>query len=90
MRDGSRRLLVATPMAARGIDLEACSHVYLFDVPPTAEDYLHAAGRCGRFGRSGTATVLCADKELFALRRIGNALRVDFEDVRRGGRGRSV
>ncbi|EOD30043.1 ATP-dependent RNA helicase [Emiliania huxleyi CCMP1516] len=78
---GSRRLLLSTPLGARGLDIPECSHVYLFDLPSSAEDYLHAAGRSGRIGNSGTATVLCAEKELFRLRRIGNALGIDFEDA---------
>ncbi|EOD30297.1 hypothetical protein EMIHUDRAFT_456640 [Emiliania huxleyi CCMP1516] len=81
LRDGSRRLLLSTPLGARGLDIPECSHVYLFDLPSSAEDYLHAAGRSGRIGNSGTATVLCAEKELFRLRRIGNALGIDFEDA---------
>jgi len=81
LRDGSRRLLLSTPLGARGLDIPECSHVYLFDLPSSAEDYLHAAGRSGRIGNSGTATVLCAEKELFRLRRIGNTLGIDFEDA---------
>ena len=58
LRERSRRLLVATPLGARGLDIPHCSHVYLFDVPGTADDYVHAAGRCGRMGLPGTVTVL--------------------------------
>ena len=81
VRAGSRKILVATPMAARGLDFEQCSHIFLFDIPATAEDYLHAAGRCGRFGRRGRVNVLCSKKETFVLNRVGNALGITFEQV---------
>lgn len=81
LRDGTRPVLVTTAMAARGLDIPECSHVYLFDMPATAEDYLHAAGRSGRIGRPGQVTVLCAERERFVLRRIGNALSLEFEDI---------
>jgi superfamily II DNA/RNA helicase len=86
LRDGTRRVMVTTPMAARGLDIPDCSHVYLFDLPDTAEAYLHAAGRSGRIGRPGRVTVLCAEQERFVLRRFGNALGVDFEEAGVGRR----
>ena len=78
-------MLVATQLAARGLDVPECSHVFLFDVPDSAEDYLHAAGRTARIGRSGRVTVLLAEKERFVLQRIANALGIEFEDAVNGG-----
>ena len=52
-RDGDHRILLATDMAARGLDVPDTSHVIMFDMPPTAESYLHRAGRTGRMGRPG-------------------------------------
>jgi superfamily II DNA/RNA helicase len=51
-------LLVASDVAARGLDIPAVSHVFNFDVPTHAEDYIHRIGRTGRAGRSGTAITL--------------------------------
>ncbi|MDM8560604.1 DEAD/DEAH box helicase [Candidatus Parabeggiatoa sp. HSG14] len=55
MRRGKLRLLVATDVAARGIDLTSVSHVINFDLPRFAEDYVHRIGRTGRAGANGTA-----------------------------------
>ncbi|SDE66012.1 Superfamily II DNA and RNA helicase [Paracoccus isoporae] len=54
-RDGSLRFLVASDVAARGLDIPAVSHVFNFDLPSHAEDYVHRIGRTGRAGRQGTA-----------------------------------
>ena len=53
-------LLVATDVAARGLDIPAVSHVFNFDVPTHADDYVHRIGRTGRAGRSGVAVTLAA------------------------------
>jgi superfamily II DNA/RNA helicase len=54
-RDGQLQLLVASDVAARGLDIPDVSHVFNFDVPIHAEDYVHRIGRTGRAGRSGAA-----------------------------------
>jgi len=54
------QLLIASDVAARGLDIPAVSHVFNFDVPSHAEDYVHRIGRTGRAGRSGTAVTLAA------------------------------
>ncbi|WP_390908613.1 DEAD/DEAH box helicase [Paracoccus broussonetiae] len=54
-RDGKLRFLVASDVAARGLDIPAVSHVINFDLPSHAEDYVHRIGRTGRAGRKGTA-----------------------------------
>jgi superfamily II DNA/RNA helicase len=51
-RDGTLRFLVASDVAARGLDIPAVSHVFNFDVPSHAEDYVHRIGRTGRAGRT--------------------------------------
>ena len=55
MRRGKIRLLVATDVAARGLDVTGISHVINFDLPRFAEDYVHRIGRTGRDGESGIA-----------------------------------
>ncbi|WP_323007615.1 DEAD/DEAH box helicase [Pseudorhodobacter sp.] len=57
-RDGSVHLLVASDVAARGLDIPAVSHVFNFDVPSHPEDYVHRIGRTGRAGREGKAFTL--------------------------------
>ncbi len=57
-REGKLRILVASDVAARGLDVPAVSHVFNFDVPSHAEDYVHRIGRTGRAGRKGAAFTL--------------------------------
>jgi superfamily II DNA/RNA helicase len=57
-RKGQLALLVASDVAARGLDIPEVSHIFNFDVPTHAEDYVHRIGRTGRAGRSGTAITL--------------------------------
>ena len=57
------RILVATDIAARGLDIPAVTHVFNFDVPSHAEDYVHRIGRTGRAGRSGTAIMICTGRD---------------------------
>ncbi|MEL6168000.1 MAG: DEAD/DEAH box helicase [Pseudomonadota bacterium] len=69
-RDGEIRFLVASDVAARGLDIPSVSHVFNYDVPGHAEDYVHRIGRTGRAGRSGTAMMICEgrdDKNLAAI-----------------------
>lgn len=60
LRNGKCKILVATDVAARGLDVPALSHVINYDLPRQTEDYVHRIGRCGRAGRSGVAISLCS------------------------------
>ncbi|MBV2360586.1 DEAD/DEAH box helicase [Thalassococcus sp. CAU 1522] len=62
-RAGDLRLLVASDVAARGLDIPAVSHVFNFDVPSHAEDYVHRIGRTGRAGREGKAFTIVVPKD---------------------------
>ncbi len=62
-RDGKLRFLVASDVAARGLDIPNVSHVFNFDVPSHSEDYVHRIGRTGRAGRSGTAMMISTPKD---------------------------
>ncbi|GFE48540.1 DEAD/DEAH box helicase [Roseobacter cerasinus] len=62
-RDGSLRFLVASDVAARGLDVPSVSHVFNFDVPSHAEDYVHRIGRTGRAGRDGKAVMICIPRD---------------------------
>ncbi|MCW8959825.1 MAG: DEAD/DEAH box helicase [Gammaproteobacteria bacterium] len=70
MRRGQCRVLVATDVAARGIDIKGLSHVFNFDLPMAAEDYIHRIGRTGRGGASGTALSLVGPQEWDKVARI--------------------
>ena len=70
MRRGKIRLLVATDVAARGIDVAGISHIINFDLPRCAEDYVHRIGRTGRAGASGIAISFASFKETNELCRI--------------------
>ncbi|KAA2235353.1 DEAD/DEAH box helicase [Salinarimonas soli] len=66
-RSGETPLLVASDVAARGLDIPAVSHVFNFDVPHHAEDYVHRIGRTGRAGRTGTAYTIVGPGDEKAL-----------------------
>ncbi|MEO1766167.1 DEAD/DEAH box helicase [Thiobacter aerophilum] len=70
LRRGTTQILVATDVAARGIDVAGISHVINFEPPRQAEDYVHRIGRTGRAGRSGVAITLAAPEERRMIREI--------------------
>jgi ATP-dependent RNA helicase RhlE len=69
-RDGRTRVLVATDIAARGLDIDAVSHVINYDVPSTPEDYVHRIGRTGRAGNHGRAISIVAPVDELSMRAI--------------------
>jgi ATP-dependent RNA helicase RhlE len=69
-RDGSIRVLVATDIAQRGLDINGISHVINYDVPQQAEDYVHRIGRTGRAAASGDAVTFMAPDEIAMVRTI--------------------
>lgn len=77
-------MLVSTDIASRGFDLPQTSHIYNFDLPKTATDYLHRAGRTGRepFSRleCGVTTLITED-EYFVLQRFQNELKFHCDEV---------
>jgi ATP-dependent RNA helicase RhlE len=73
-KDGRFRVLVATDIVARGIDVEALGHVINFDVPAVPEDYIHRVGRTARAEATGTAFTLVAPEDEEDVRRIERAL----------------
>lgn len=70
MKRGKIRLLVATDVAARGLDVTGITHVINYDLPKNAEDYVHRIGRTGRAGASGIAISFASGKEVDSLRSI--------------------
>jgi ATP-dependent RNA helicase RhlE len=73
-KEGKLRVLVATDIAARGIDVEALGHVVNFDVPPAPEDYIHRVGRTGRAEMMGEAFTFVSPEEEEELRSIERAI----------------
>jgi ATP-dependent RNA helicase RhlE len=71
---GKVRVLVATDIAARGIDIDELSHVVNFDVPTVADDYIHRAGRTARAGAVGEAVTFVAPDEMGDLKAIERAI----------------
>jgi ATP-dependent RNA helicase RhlE len=80
-RDGRIKLLVATDIAARGIDVSGVSHVFNFELPNVPEQYVHRIGRTARAGAEGVAISFVADDERAYLKAIERATRVRLEMV---------
>jgi ATP-dependent RNA helicase RhlE len=78
-RDGSFQILVATDIAARGIDVSQISHVINYDIPDTAEAYIHRIGRTGRAARSGDAFTLVTSDDVAMVRTIERTLGAPLE-----------
>jgi superfamily II DNA/RNA helicase len=81
LRKGEIDILIATDVAARGIDVAGISMVVNFDLPKFAEDYIHRIGRTGRAGRSGRAISLVGKNDFQPLTRIRRLYKVDFETL---------
>ena len=75
LKDGKLDILVATDVAARGLDVERISHVVNFDIPTDTESYVHRIGRTGRAGRTGDAISFITPRERYLLRHIEKATR---------------
>jgi len=78
-RNGTLQILVATDVAARGLDVQSLSAVINFDVPFKVEEYIHRCGRTGRAGMSGTAVSLCMAGQRSLVSQIENTLKVKVD-----------
>ncbi len=78
-RDGKYDILVATDIAARGIDVTEISHVINFDMPDTVDAYTHRIGRTGRIGQTGEAFTLSVQKDAQMVREIEKVLGMQIE-----------
>ncbi len=76
---GKLKLLIASDVAARGLDIPDVSHIFNFDVPSHAEDYVHRIGRTGRAGRSGTAITLVAPADKKYLDAIEKLIQIKID-----------
>ena len=82
LKDGKLDILVATDVAARGLDVERISHVMNYDIPYDTESYVHRIGRTGRAGRSGEAILFVTPREKGMLRAIERATRQPIEEMK--------
>lgn len=81
-KSGKLPLLVATDIAARGLDVEDVSHVFHFDPAFDAKAYIHRAGRTGRMGRTGTSVSIISPSELPFLKKIARELNIELQPKR--------
>jgi len=81
-KNKSIRVLVATDIASRGIDVDKLTHVINFEIPEQAETYVHRIGRTGRAGESGTALSFCNAEERTYLKNIHKLIRKDIDVVK--------
>jgi ATP-dependent RNA helicase RhlE len=79
------KVLVATDIASRGIDVDKLSHVINFELPEVPETYVHRIGRTGRAGESGTAISFCSSEERGSLKDINKLLPQNIEIKRMNG-----
>ena len=82
LKSGALDIVVATDVAARGIDVSRVSHVINYDIPYDTEAYVHRIGRTGRAGREGTAILFVAPREIRMLRTIERVTRQPIEPLR--------
>ncbi|RUL62536.1 DEAD/DEAH box helicase [Dyella dinghuensis] len=82
LKDGKLDILVATDVAARGLDVERISHVLNYDIPYDTESYVHRIGRTGRAGRNGDAILFVTPREKGMLRAIERATRQPIEEMK--------
>ena len=81
LRDGRLDILVATDVAARGLDVERISHVLNYDIPNDTESYVHRIGRTGRAGRTGEAILFVTPRERRMLRSIERVTNATIEEM---------
>jgi len=81
---GELKMMVATDVAARGLDLDDITHVIQFDAPDDKADYVHRTGRTGRAGRKGRATTLVLEEQQYQVGRIAEALQLEEQYLATG------
>jgi ATP-dependent RNA helicase RhlE len=78
-QNGKHRVLVATDVAARGIDVQDIAHVVNYDLPNASDDFVHRIGRTGRAGAKGVATTFVMPQEKHDARKLERELKIKFE-----------
>ncbi len=77
-RSGKVRILVASDLAARGLQMDGITHIFNMDIPENSKDYIHRAGRTGRNGMEGSVVSVVNSRELTLLKKIGKKLNIKF------------
>lgn len=80
-RSGKIQLLVASDVAARGLDIKDVTHIFNLDLPEDSKDYLHRVGRTGRAGKPGTAISIVTEKEVVAISRYERDFNIKIEKI---------
>jgi superfamily II DNA/RNA helicase len=78
-RAGRTQMLIASDIAARGLDIEGITHIFNVNIPEDVRDYLHRVGRTGRSGKSGVAVSIATAKELQTLRMFEKTLKIKIQ-----------
>jgi superfamily II DNA/RNA helicase len=81
IRSGKVNILIASDVAARGIDIKGVTHIFNYDAPSSSKDYLHRAGRTGRAGEEGYAISLMSEQELRLVKRYESELGIELEEA---------
>ncbi len=81
IKSGQLEILIATDIAARGIDIHGLTHVFNYELPDNPESYVHRTGRTGRMGQLGTAVSLIRGKDSLLLDQLKKSFGVDYEEV---------
>ena len=82
-KDSQIRVLVATDIAARGIDIDKLSYVLNYDIPNESETYVHRIGRCGRAGEQGVAISICEPEENIYAKSIEKLIQQEIETIQK-------
>ncbi|MBC2581204.1 DEAD/DEAH box helicase [Clostridium sp. DJ247] len=80
LRSGKVQLLIASDVAARGLDVKGVTHIFNLDLPEIPKEYLHRVGRTGRAGKSGTAISIVTEKELSLIRKYEKEFNIEIEE----------
>jgi translation initiation factor 4A len=80
-RNSTYRILISSNLTARGIDIQQVNVVINFDIPKSAETYLHRIGRSGRWGRKGTAINFVTKKDVFSMKNIERVYKIDIPEL---------
>ncbi len=81
-QSGKLKVLIASDLAARGLQMDGITHVFNMDIPEQANDYLHRAGRTGRNGQEGMVVSIATDYDMFFLQEIENKLKIKIKNKR--------
>ena len=81
-RNGKLNILVSSDLSARGLDIDDVTHIFNLDLPPSAHDYLHRAGRTARGNKSGTAICLVSPKEQATLKEYEKKLKINIQSYK--------